>query len=687
MTTRDRARRQWRALEALSGHFLDVVRGLPTLVAHRRAEAQVDTIRSVTHRHRRATIDTLRVAFASSSVLELVATLSVALVAVTVGLRLASGSVDFQVALTVLLLAPEAYWPLRRVGAEFHAAAEGTAALAEADELLARASTDLPGSTHPGSVRLALSQLGIGYEPGSPLTRPLDLDLPERGLVAIAGTSGCGKSTLLATLRGELPPILGDVLVGGTPLRDVDPDGGVPRWPGQPQRPWLVADTIAANVRIGTPAADDDEVWDALDGSGWPRSCGACRKAWARLSARTAPACRPDSVPVSPWPASCSLLARSCSSTSPAPTSTTRPNRSCSTPSRRSPAPAWCWWWPTARRCLLRRTGSWTWCRRPPPVAAHDSRAACGRSCAATSAGPVPVVRPGTTRPAALGPAHGHSSRRPLHRVRRRAHRDRRLAHHPCQRAAAGALPDGRDRRRPPLRARPPGAPPRRARCSATTSSSASWPSAGPGSSPTSSRWSPVASARAAATCSPVSSTTSTPCSTTGCGCASPWRPLRSSACGAALVTALLHPAAGAVVLVVSAAGGDRVRACPPRRRCRGAAPRRAPRALGTSVEEVAHGLRELEQWGATDRALEAVRWSRSPRRCRTPLRPRRRRRDRTHLRGSRAGRDRRGRPRDPRLGLPRPPGPPPAGPARPRGCHRRARRRGCPVRARPGRT
>lgn len=149
LTTRDRARHQWRALEALSGHFLDVVRGLPTLVAHRRAEAQVGTIRSVTHRHRRATVETLKVAFASSSVLELVATLSVALVAVTVGLRLASGSVDFRIALTVLLLAPEAYWPLRRVGAEFHAAAEGTAALAEADALLARAGTAATGGRIP----------------------------------------------------------------------------------------------------------------------------------------------------------------------------------------------------------------------------------------------------------------------------------------------------------------------------------------------------------------------------------------------------------------------------------------------------------------------------------------------------------------------------------------------------------
>lgn len=265
MTTRDRARRQWRALEALSGHFLDVVRGLPTLVAHRRAEAQVETIRSVTHRHRRATIDTLKVAFASSSVLELVATLSVALVAVTVGLRLASGSLDFRVALTVLLLAPEAYWPLRRVGAEFHAAAEGTAALAEADELLERASTDQPGRARPHSARLTLSGLVVGHDPGSPLIAPLEPDLPERGLIAVAGPSGCGKSTLLATLRGELPPLSGDVLVGNTPLELVDPAWWRDQVSWAPQRPWLLADTVAANVRIGRPAAGDDDVWQALN--------------------------------------------------------------------------------------------------------------------------------------------------------------------------------------------------------------------------------------------------------------------------------------------------------------------------------------------------------------------------------------------------------------------------------------
>ena len=262
LTTRDRARTQWRAMEALSGHFLDVVRGLPTLVAHRRAEAQVATIRSVTHRYRRATVDTLKLAFASSSVLELVATLSVALVAVTVGLRLASGSVDFRVALTVLLLAPEAYWPLRRVGAEFHAAAEGTAALAEADALLARAASQPLGSQRPARATLGLHGLVVGHD--TPLTAPLDVDLPERGLVAIAGPSGCGKSTLLATLRGELTPRDGDVVVGGTPLPRTDPAWWRDQVAWAPQRPWLLADTIAANVRLGRPGAGDDEVWDAL---------------------------------------------------------------------------------------------------------------------------------------------------------------------------------------------------------------------------------------------------------------------------------------------------------------------------------------------------------------------------------------------------------------------------------------
>jgi ABC-type transport system involved in cytochrome bd biosynthesis fused ATPase/permease subunit len=136
MHTKAVTERQWRALSRLGGHFLDVVRGLPTLRAFGRARFQAEVIRQVSDAHRSATMRTLRVAFLSSLVLELAASLSLALVAVPVGLRLLSGSLDLSTALLVLLLAPEAYLPLRNMGNKFHAAMEGVAAADEAFAVL-----------------------------------------------------------------------------------------------------------------------------------------------------------------------------------------------------------------------------------------------------------------------------------------------------------------------------------------------------------------------------------------------------------------------------------------------------------------------------------------------------------------------------------------------------------------------
>ncbi|MBS42736.1 MAG: ABC transporter permease [Nocardioides sp.] len=269
MATQDKAEAQWRRLGDLSGHFLDVVRGLPTLVAHRRAGAQVAKIRDVGDRHRRATMETLRLAFASSVVLELVATLSVALVAVTVGLRLASGSVEFPVALVVLLLAPEAYWPLRRVGAEFHAAAEGAAAFAEADRVLAEADEAVDGAGS-GSVRLGgaptleVRDLVAEHRDGVPaLVLPRAVLSP--GLTAVTGPSGCGKSTLLAVLAGDLAPVAGGVTVDGVGLGTLDPDDWRRHVALAPQRPWLTGGTIADNLRVAAPDADDAALWLALE--------------------------------------------------------------------------------------------------------------------------------------------------------------------------------------------------------------------------------------------------------------------------------------------------------------------------------------------------------------------------------------------------------------------------------------
>jgi len=256
LATRDRAETQWRAMSALSGHFLDVVRGLPTLVAFRRAEAQSATIRSVTDRYRRASLSTLRIAFASSAILELVATISVALVAVTVGIRLAAGHLSLQTALVVLLLAPEAYWPLRRVGTEFHAAAEGVATFEATADLGEESPVPAEESVVPAerSPSVEVRDLSVTY-PGRtwPALAPVTAEIPATGVTAVVGPSGCGKSTLLAVVAGLLEPTAGWV-------RRPRPE----QIAYLPQRPVFVSGTVADNLRLAAPSATDEELWAAL---------------------------------------------------------------------------------------------------------------------------------------------------------------------------------------------------------------------------------------------------------------------------------------------------------------------------------------------------------------------------------------------------------------------------------------
>ncbi|MFW6870330.1 thiol reductant ABC exporter subunit CydD [Nocardioides sp. CPCC 206347] len=262
LATRDRAEEQWRAMASLSGHFLDVVRGLPTLVAHRRARAQSARIAEVTDRYRLASLRTLRIAFASSAVLELVATLSVALVAVTVGVRLASGSLGLHTALVVLLLAPEAFWPLRRVGAEFHAAAEGAATFAAAHELLDAPEGARTDEAAPHGVPLLLDRVTITF-PGRtvPAVHDVSALIPARGVTALTGPSGCGKSTLLAAIAGLLPLDTGQVASGGHAV-------GGPAWQAQiawlPQQPQFLTGSIADNLRLARPEATEDDLWRVL---------------------------------------------------------------------------------------------------------------------------------------------------------------------------------------------------------------------------------------------------------------------------------------------------------------------------------------------------------------------------------------------------------------------------------------
>ncbi|MFL4905502.1 thiol reductant ABC exporter subunit CydD [Streptomyces sp. MMS24-I2-30] len=266
--TQSRTDRQWRLLSRLSGHFLDVVAGLPTLKVFGRAKAQAESIRRITGEYRQATMRTLRIAFISSFALELLATLSVALVAVTIGMRLVQGDMDLYIGLVILVLAPEAYLPLRQVGAQFHAAAEG---LAAAEEIFAVLETPLPeaGKDAVPSGALTFEEVTVRY-PGRSTDAVTDVSFTvEPGeTVALVGPSGAGKSTLLNVVLGFARPVGGRVRIGGTDLADIDPEQWRARIAWVPQRPHLYAGTIAENVRLACPDADDEAVRRALRDAG-----------------------------------------------------------------------------------------------------------------------------------------------------------------------------------------------------------------------------------------------------------------------------------------------------------------------------------------------------------------------------------------------------------------------------------
>ncbi|MFI8947814.1 thiol reductant ABC exporter subunit CydD [Streptomyces sp. NPDC053750] len=267
--TQSRMDRQWRLLSRLSGHFLDVVAGLPTLKVFGRAKAQAESIRRITGEYRQATLRTLRIAFLSSFALELLATLSVALVAVTIGMRLVHGDMALYDGLVVLVLAPEAYLPLRQVGAQYHAAAEGLAAAEEIFSVLERPTPAAGTGPVPAHGALSFEDVTVRY-PGRAADAVTDVSFTvEPGeTVALVGPSGAGKSTLLHALLGFVRPAGGRVRIGGADLTTLDPAQWYAHVAWVPQHPHLYAGTIAENVRLARPDADDAAVRRALRDAG-----------------------------------------------------------------------------------------------------------------------------------------------------------------------------------------------------------------------------------------------------------------------------------------------------------------------------------------------------------------------------------------------------------------------------------
>jgi ATP-binding cassette subfamily C protein CydD len=264
--------KQWRVLARLGGHFLDVVEGLPTLKLFGRARAQAELIRKVTAEHRTATMAALRIAFLSALVLELTAALATALVAVEVGLRLLGGHIGYETALLILLLTPEAYLPLRNIGAQFHASVEGATAAGRVFEILGSPlpeSRRTPAAAGPHPARQAdlsrqpieLRAVTLTYPGRSrPALRQVSATIRPGQRIVLTGPSGAGKSSLLGLLLRFTEPTAGRIEAGGTDLADIPVD----RWRRQiawvPQSPYLFAGTVAENIALGEPSAPADAI-------------------------------------------------------------------------------------------------------------------------------------------------------------------------------------------------------------------------------------------------------------------------------------------------------------------------------------------------------------------------------------------------------------------------------------------
>jgi len=254
--------KKWQTLGILSGYFLDLLSGLTTLKVYGREKLQSKKLNEVGEKYRKETMQVLRISFLSSLALELIATLSVALLAVTIGLRLVNGSIPLSVGLFILVLAPEVYWPIRQVSAYFHAAADGVAAFNQLFAILEKP-TPAMGLSLSDISRISWTQLTITYPDRSKITIPAG-ELNTGEVHALIGPSGAGKSTLAALLLGFIRPESGEITItsqaGSQEFSRIDVNAWRALVAWQPQEPKFPLGTVASILRHAKPQASDHEL-------------------------------------------------------------------------------------------------------------------------------------------------------------------------------------------------------------------------------------------------------------------------------------------------------------------------------------------------------------------------------------------------------------------------------------------
>ena len=264
--------RQWVTLSRMSAYYLDVIQGLATLKIFGRSKDQIQVIKQIGERYRSRTMEVLRVTFLSALALEWLSMLSLAVIAVEIGLRLLYGRLEFQEAFFILLLAPEFYLPLRLLGSRFHAGMAGVAAAGKIFSILEqqpiedslsskKLSTQLPTpgqSTAPPSIEL--KEINFGYEANKDILPGVSFHIPAGKMTALVGPSGAGKSTIVDLLLRFIQPAAGQVLIDRVPLEQIPMHSWMENLAWVSQEPFLFNTTILENIQIGNPDASEKEV-------------------------------------------------------------------------------------------------------------------------------------------------------------------------------------------------------------------------------------------------------------------------------------------------------------------------------------------------------------------------------------------------------------------------------------------
>ncbi|MCB9455840.1 MAG: thiol reductant ABC exporter subunit CydD [Anaerolineaceae bacterium] len=266
------AKRQYFEMRHLGAHFLDVMQGLTTLKLFNRSQYQAETIQRITGDFREATMRVLRVAFLSAFTLEMLATLSVAIVAVEIGVRLLNGGIGFEQALFLLVIAPEFYLPLRALGAKFHNATEGKAA---AERLYAVLDTPLPEKSSmdalpvPPALRIRFEGVSLAYADDTrPALKDVSFEIEPGQRAALVGASGGGKTSIAALLLRFVQPNSGRISVGGSDLARISAGAWREHIAWVSQSPYLFNATIAENICFSRPDASETQMITAAQAAG-----------------------------------------------------------------------------------------------------------------------------------------------------------------------------------------------------------------------------------------------------------------------------------------------------------------------------------------------------------------------------------------------------------------------------------